>query len=86
MERPEDNADRLEDSALPGDSGASNGHFPSFSPESGHLDDPASDSTETVLPKNQWSVEVVSGHAPDADDRMSQAIEILLNASARPRQ
>ncbi len=86
MERPEDNADRLEDSALPGDSGASNGHPPSFSPESGHLDDPTSDSTEAGLSKDRWRVEIVPGPAPDGDDRMSQAIEILLNASARPRQ
>ncbi len=86
MERPEDNADRLEDSTIPGDSGAPNGHSPGFSPESGHLDDPASDSTEAGLSKDQWRVEVVPGPAPDATGRMSQAIEILLNASAHPRQ
>ena len=86
MERPEDNADRLEDSTLPGDSRASNGHLASFSPESGHPDDPANDSTEIGLPRDQWSIEVVPAPGPDATDRMSQAIEILLNAAAHPRQ
>ena len=46
----------------------------------------AAASEAMTFSRDQWDVEVVSGTAPDATDRMSQAIEMLLNAAAHPRQ
>ena len=84
MEQPEDNADWSEDHKLPDERRSSNGHESSFSCGTGHAEEPAIDSREIELSRD-WIVEVVQGRASDAANRISRAIEILLDAAAHPR-
>lgn len=84
MELPGDNADRSEDHKLPDEGGVSDGRDSSFFPDTGHPEGSATGSGEIELPQDEWIVEVVQGRAPDAANRISRAIEILLDAAAHP--
>ena len=80
MDLLEENADRSEDNNLFDDlEKTSTRHESGCSPEPGNPAEPASG------PRDQWYVEVVPGRVSDAANRMSRAIEILLDAAAHPR-
>ena len=85
---PEDTGNQDKDSYPPDrpDQSASDSAWcwPSFDDEKS--EESVAASRAMTFGSDQWDVEVVPGKAPDGDDRMSQAIEILLNASVHPRQ
>ena len=86
MDSFEENAERSEDDNLPeGLRTSSDGHESSSLSETGHSEEPAIGPKE-IENARDWIVEVVHGHASDAADRLSRAIDILLDAAARIRQ
>ena len=85
MKIPEGNDARLEDNTLPDDGGASYDHESGCWPQPEYLAEPAIDSGDMLPPRHQWFVEVVPSQVFDSANRVSRAIDILLNAAARLR-
>ena len=82
---PEGNTDRSKDNKPLKDlRGSSNGHESSFSPGTGHSEEPAIDFGEIEFSRD-WIVKIVQSRADDAANRISRAIDILLDAAAHPR-